>query len=512
MSFAKRVWTLWFGFSERVDRRAYAASGFSLMAFKYATDAALVWSVTRALWTPPDYLTPLLSARAELIGKTHEWLLWVLLVWALPFVWVGASMTFRRALDAGLSPWSGLVFFLPIANYLWMLLLCMLPSREAVAAKAAQAGVSTSPARAMLAAAAPAAALGIAAMSASVLVFGSYLGMLFVGTPFTVGFVAGFWINRDGDRGAGAAIAAAVLALLFTAGALVLFALEGALCLAMSFPLAALLALLGALLGRMVAGSHRLRPSHALGLLLALPLLMGVEAAGPAAPLREVVSTIEIDATPDVVWPRVVGFTELPPPGEIVFALGIAYPMRARIDGEGVGATRRCEFSTGPFVEPITVWDPPRRLAFDVTSQPEPMLETSPYRYVNAPHLVDGLRSRRGEFRLVALPGGRTRLEGRTWYSIAMAPQAYWGLFSDELIHVIHVRVLAHVKSLAEGDAHASRTPDVLVDGDTIVGWRTNPECRDRRLDRNDPGARECAAAAGQRRRRAHSRGNLAIS
>ena len=148
-----------------------------------------------------------------------------------------------------------------------------------------------------------------------------------------------------------------------------------------------------------------------------------------------------------------VGFSELPPPREIVFALGIAYPVRAHIDGEGVGATRSCEFSTGPFIEPITVWDPPRRLAFDVASQPEPMHETSPYRHVNAPHLANGLRSWRGEFRLAALPGDRTRLEGSTWYTVEMAPQAYWGLFSDRLIHAIHARVLTHVKGLAEGDA-----------------------------------------------------------
>lgn len=460
MRSARRLWTLWFGFSQPVGRAAYAASGFALMAFKYSTDAALVWSVTGALWTPPDYLTPLVSTRAELLGDAHVRLLWVLLAWTIPFVWVGASMTFRRALDAGLSPWSGLVFFVPIVNYLWMLLLCLLPSRESGVTSAAQREATAYSARDLLAAAAPAAVLGVAAMSASVLVFGSYLSMLFIGAPFTVGFVAGFRINRDGDRGSGPSIASAQLALLCTAGALVLFALEGALCLAMAFPIGAVLAGLGALLGRMVAARHRLRPSHALTLLLALPLLMGVEAAGPAAPLREVVSAIEIDAPPDVVWSRVVGFTELPPPREIVFALGIAYPISAHIDGMGVGAIRTCEFSTGSFIEPITVWDPPRRLAFDVASQPEPMHETSPYRHVNAPHLADGLRSRRGEFRLVALPGGRTRLEGSTWYSVEMAPQAYWGVFSDRLIHAIHGRVLAHVRDLAAGDSAVLRGVD----------------------------------------------------
>ena len=58
---------------------------------------------------------------------------------------------------------------------------------------------------------------------------------------------------------------------------------------------------------------------------------------------------------------------------------------------------------------------------------------------------MDTLRSRRGEFRLVALPSGRTRLEGRTWYQLSMEPQPYWAWFSDLLIHAIHQRVLAHI-------------------------------------------------------------------
>ena len=134
------------------------------------------------------------------------------------------------------------------------------------------------------------------------------------------------------------------------------------------------------------------------------------------------------------------------------FRWGIAYPVRAVIHGDGVGAVRRCEFSTGAFVEPITAWDAPRRLAFDVTAQPDPMRELSPYAALHLPHLDSAFRARRGEFRLVALPGGRTRLEGSTWYTLDMAPARYWRLWADGFVHAIHERVLAHVKGLAEGD------------------------------------------------------------
>src|SRR5688572_18242603 len=124
------------------------------------------------------------------------------------------------------------------------------------------------------------------------------------------------------------------------------------------------------------------------------------------------------------------------------------------MEGTGGGPMRHCEFSTGPFVEPITTWDEPRRLSFDVVSQPMPMKEWSPYKFVNAPHLHDALRSQRGEFRLIALDGGtRTRLEGSTWYVLDMAPNAYWRVWSEWLLHSIHDRVLAHIETLSEASA-----------------------------------------------------------
>jgi hypothetical protein len=62
-------------------------------------------------------------------------------------------------------------------------------------------------------------------------------------------------------------------------------------------------------------------------------------------------------------------------------------------------------------------------------------------------------RSERGEFRLIALPNGGTRLEGHTWYTVAIYPQAYWRGLSEILLHDIHRRVLNEVKLEAEHDS-----------------------------------------------------------
>jgi hypothetical protein len=56
------------------------------------------------------------------------------------------------------------------------------------------------------------------------------------------------------------------------------------------------------------------------------------------------------------------------------------------------------------------------------------------------------------------LPGGRTKLEGATWYQHTMWPAVYWRLWSDYVIHKIHKRVLEHIRVQAEVRPIASLT------------------------------------------------------
>ena len=78
------------------------------------------------------------------------------------------------------------------------------------------------------------------------------------------------------------------------------------------------------------------------------------------------------------------------------------------------------------------------------------MRELSLWDGISPPHLDDFMLSRRGEFRLVPLPDGRTRLEGRTWYALDIHPATMWAPWSDALIHAIHGRVLRHIRDLCD--------------------------------------------------------------
>jgi len=351
----------------------------------------------------------------------------------------------------------------PVVNLVFFVVLSLAPPRLAsprsapAPAPAPARGRARAVARSRLASAAAGCALtavlGIALAAFATEALENYGWGLFVGLPFCLGLLSVLVYGHDEPRDLGSCIVVGVLSAALSSLGLLFIGLEGAICVVMALPLSAPLAATGALTGyaiqRRDAGPAVTAPALC-GVALALPLLMGVEDTADRRPVVAPVTTsIVVDAPPEVVWRNVVSFSELPDAREAVFRTGIAYPIEARMEGRGVGAVRRCRFSTGDFVEPITVWDEPRLLRFSVRSQPPPMREVSPWGAVRPPHLDGFLRSRQGQFRLTRLPGGRTLLLGTTWYENRMWPAAYWRGWSDELIHRIHLRVLRHVADLS---------------------------------------------------------------
>jgi hypothetical protein len=272
---------------------------------------------------------------------------------------------------------------------------------------------------------------------------------LFVVLPVVVGAL-GAWVTKP--KTAAKAIQVGMLANLIASAAFLLAGAEGLICIGMALPLALPLGALGGWLAYI--STHRRNLERGAAILALVPLGLGTLGFDATARphVFEVRSSIEIAAPPEVVWNHVVSFSELPPPDEWYFKTGIAYPIRARIDGNGPGAVRYCEFSTGPFVEPIQVWDEPHLLRFSVAQNPAPMNEWSPYANVVPKHLHGYLVSKQGQFLLTALPNGHTLLEGTTWYQHGLWPEMYWRVWSDSIIHRIHMRVLNHIKKLSESE------------------------------------------------------------
>jgi hypothetical protein len=275
---------------------------------------------------------------------------------------------------------------------------------------------------------------------------------LFLWLPFVIGATSTLIYGHKKQEPGKKVRNNAYLTLLIFCIGLLLFAWEGFICVIMAAPIGLLLTYLGYLVARIFLPNMSNNSARAAGtlLLLSVPALMSFEVkALKDDDLRSVTSSIKINATPEKVWKNVIAFPRLGEPTELIFKTGIAYPIDATIKGNGVGAVRHCNFSTGSFIEPITVWDEPRLLKFSVEEQPAPMKELSFYD-VRPNHLHGYWISKEGQFKLTKLRDGHTLLEGTTWYVNKIRPGFYWTMWSDFIVHKIHNRVLEHIKKQVE--------------------------------------------------------------
>jgi len=118
--------------------------------------------------------------------------------------------------------------------------------------------------------------------------------------------------------------------------------------------------------------------------------------------------------------------------------------------GEGVGAERHGEFSTGIAVERITEWTPNHRLAFVVLNDVPTVRELSPYHHVHAPHVVGYFTTTVASFELADRGTEMTRLTLRSTHVLRLEPTLYWRPLVNWVVEENKARVLRHIRLLAE--------------------------------------------------------------
>ncbi|HVH50019.1 MAG TPA: DUF805 domain-containing protein [Candidatus Bathyarchaeia archaeon] len=457
---AANIWQ-WEG---RVERATYATVGAVAFAVKFSIDWLIVTRLFHRSWSLLNYWRPFGAiSGVHALSFENRVFASVMLFMAVPFIWLGLAMTVKRLRDAGEPTWIAALFFVPVVNLLFFLALSVKPSaRETRSDEGApwpgprflDGWIPETRAGSALASIAITAAMGLGFTLLGTQVVATYGWGLFVGLPFCLGLFAVLMHSYREPRSYSECVLMAVLPVLFLGTVLLLLAIEGLICILMAAPIAVVMALLGGSLGFVIQAAHwGRRNAQAIFSLVVLltPGFYGAEHfTRPQAGVFEVKSAIEMNAPPEKVWQKVVAFAEIPAPKEMLFRAGIAYPIRAEITGRGPGAVRHCVFSTGPFVEPITVWDEPRLLRFNVTANPAPLTELTPYGHIEPRHLHGYFESHQGQFLLTELPDGRTRVEGTTWYSHSMWPETYWHRWSDYMIQRIHMRVFEHIRVEAE--------------------------------------------------------------
>lgn len=305
-------------------------------------------------------------------------------------------------------------------------------------------------------------ALIVLAVAVSALTMGAYGWGLFVGTPFLVGLITGFLVNRGHVRSMADTFGAVAAAGMLGTLALLMLALEGLMCVVLILPLAAILAIAGGAIGR-AAAKRLIDPRQPFYGIALLPLLFLLDAAMPPDLPIATRAGITIEAPPEAVWASLIADRPVREKPGLVGLAGLAYPVAGRIAGEGVGAHRHGTFSTGTADERVTVWQPGRALAFRVVRQPPAMEEMSPYRKLQTPHLVGYFDTGETRFDLEPLSGGRTRLSVSAGHVLRIDPVLYWGPIARWAIGQNVRRVLRDIRRDAEGRQRAglaAHSPD----------------------------------------------------
>ena len=465
-----KISDLW-NWNGQIEGSPYFVAGLILFFIKHNLDRYVYYCFYHQnTWQVFDYIYPFSHLGQRVITQTDIRFFTTIFLIAIPFIYFGVGLTIKRLRALRLPLWLAVFFFIPLINFFFFLILSVLPSpktepqlvleNKGLVKTILDKVIPDSSLGSAIAAILSASILAFFGVLIGVTVFKNYGISLFVAGPFSLGLIAALLHGYHGPKSLGSCISVASLSIFILGVILIIFALEGFICILMALPIGLAMAAFGAFMGYFIQRRPTSKNDTATIipiLIIMLPIFMGAEyAAHPEPTVFVVKSYVDVAAPKNIVWKNVIAFPSLPEPRDILFRAGIAYPTHAQIKGAGIGAIRQCHFSTGSFVEPITVWDENRLLKFDVTSQPPPMKELSPYD-IHPPHLDNYLVSKTGQFLLTKLPNGKIRLEGTTWYYNKMWPEPYWRVWSDYIIHEIHFRVLKHIKTISEAQLLADR-------------------------------------------------------
>src|SRR5438270_9359304 len=104
----------------------YFAWGVLAFLLKYCIDRTAAAFLLHQPWLPWEYLNPVGTTVYLLTPKDQRFLL-VMSIIALPFVWLGISLTLKRLRSLSAPLALVLLFFIPFVNLVFFSLLCIVP-------------------------------------------------------------------------------------------------------------------------------------------------------------------------------------------------------------------------------------------------------------------------------------------------------------------------------------------------------------------------------------------------
>lgn len=246
----------------RVSRSAYLLAGLIGCAIKFLLDRATSSVFFHRQIHLADYWQPLgAAARLKYLSRPEINWLTVLLLTALPFIYIGLTMTVRRLRDIAYPAWLAVLFFVPVGNLFFFLLLSCIPSAERWASNPPIRWTPRSSLRELMpesefrsgfVAVILSTLLGVGASLGLTTSLRSYGWSLFLALPFCMGLFAALLYSARERRAASHCMLVSVLPIFLVGFVLLGIASEGVICLLMAAPIAGVLALFGGWLGYVV--------------------------------------------------------------------------------------------------------------------------------------------------------------------------------------------------------------------------------------------------------------------
>jgi len=159
-----------------------------------------------------------------------------------------------------------------------------------------------------------------------------------------------------------------------------------------------------------------------------------------------VVTRVNIAATCDEVWKRLMFYEQIdrPPPLHLRFFLPL--PLRTAGRKSEIGDEVKCLYAGGHLLKRITHVDRDRSYVFDVVEQDL--------------DFGGGIRLLGGSYSLSQLPNGYTRVELRTRYVSHNRPRWLCRMIESVVCHMFHRYILSTIRSdLDSATRHAKVAP-----------------------------------------------------
>ena len=242
-----------------INRKDYLIWGLVLFTVKFNLDrfTAITFEKT---WYITDYFIQADRLSVMEIPEGDRMFYLALLIQSLPFIWFGTVLCVKRLRSANIPSWLVIFFFIPFINFILFIILAALPERNTID-DTKQAYLDKLIPKNQFGSAFFAIGLVLILSLGLTLVFVKYINeygwSLFVGIPFFLGFGSVIIYGQNNKLRYWDALSVMFFSVLFFNLIIFVAAVEGIICIAMGFPIAIIIGVIGASIGYAVIDNRK---------------------------------------------------------------------------------------------------------------------------------------------------------------------------------------------------------------------------------------------------------------